>query len=58
MYNYTGAGNTLASGSFSAGTAGTIIYVVCDNAQTGFTTAANEVAIFVYSGGAWRQVSL
>jgi len=56
VYNYTGAGNTLAAGTFSAGTAGTIIYVVCDNAQTGYTANANEVAVFVYSGG-WRLVT-
>jgi hypothetical protein len=48
------------SANFSAGTAGTVIYVVCDNEQSlnGHTTNANEVAIFVYAGGAWRQVTL
>jgi hypothetical protein len=60
VYNYTGAADTMNSATFSAGTAGTVIYVVCDNEQSlnGHTTNNNEVAIFVYSGGAWRQVTL
>ena len=58
VYNYTGAANTLAAATFSAGTAGTIIYVVCDNVQALYTFAAYEVAVFVYSGGAWRLVSM
>jgi hypothetical protein len=64
VYNYTAAAGTLNLGAFSAGTAGTIIYVVCDNIQTiaagcaqDYTTNANEVAIFVYSGGNWRKVT-
>ena len=63
MYNYTGGAGSLNLGAFSAGTAGTIIYVVCDAIQnTGsgcaqdYTGNANEVAIFIYSGG-WRKVS-
>ena len=60
VYNYTGGANLLDPAAFGAGTDGTIIYIVCDNIQAGgvgFTTNANEVAVFVYSGGAWRLVS-
>ncbi|MFZ4568949.1 MAG: hypothetical protein ACOYND_07930, partial [Bacteroidota bacterium] len=57
VYNYTAAAGTLNAATFSAGTAGTIIYVVCDNDQAGYTLAANQVAVFVYSGGAWRVVT-